>query len=97
MTYIVELSLKARKELADASAWYDEQLFGLGEDFEKEVFIKIDLIKESPFHYESKKGFHEAITERFPFLLVFKVEQKLNIIIIVSIFHMSRHPKRKRR
>jgi len=97
VTYIVELSPKAREELADASAWYDKQLLGLGQDFENDVFRKIDLVKNNPLRYQIKKGFREANTERFPYLLVFKANPERNTIIILSIFHTSRHPKRKRR
>jgi hypothetical protein len=35
--YLVEISPKAKKELMDASEWYDEDQTGLGEKFEREV------------------------------------------------------------
>jgi len=97
MHFEIELSIKAGEELAEASAWYDEQKFGLGEDFETEVFKKLDLISKNPFHYQTKKKLREALVDRFPYLLVFSVHEKLNTIIILSVFHTSRHPKNKKK
>src|SRR6201995_5756710 len=97
MNYTVELSLKARQELTKASEWYDEKLDGLGEEFELEFFRKTDLIQSNPLHYPLKGRYRETLTERFPYLIVYKIDQKRNIILIVSVFHTSRPPKRKRK
>jgi plasmid stabilization system protein ParE len=96
MSYPFELSPKAEKELYKAWNWYEDEQPGLGERFEKEIFRKIDLIIINPLHYAVKKGLHEARTDSFPYLIIYKISPKRNIIIIVSIFHMSRHPKKKR-
>ncbi len=95
MNYTIDLSLKARQELANASKWYDEKLEGLGEEFEREFFRKTDLIQSNPLHYPLKGKYRETTTDTFPYLIVFKIDQKKNIILIVSVFHTSRHPKKK--
>jgi len=56
MTYSVDLSPKAEKELYDAVEWYEGEQPGVGENFEKEFFRKVDLIKNNPLHYPLKKG-----------------------------------------
>ena len=73
MNYTVELSLKARQELTKASEWYDEKLDGLGEEFELEFFRKTDLIQSNPLHYPLKGRYRETLTERFPYLIVYKI------------------------
>jgi plasmid stabilization system protein ParE len=95
VNYIVELFPKARLELLEARLWYEEQQQGLGKRFKEEVFRKIDLIQNNPLHYPLKKGLREAQTEVFPYLIVYKVVKSRNMIVIVSIFHTSRHPKKK--
>jgi plasmid stabilization system protein ParE len=97
MSYIVGFFLKANSELAEAVKWYDEKQPGLGEEFEQEVFRKIDLILSNPLHYPQKRKFREAKIDVFPYLLVYKIIERKNMIVIVSVFHTSRHPKRKHR
>ena len=95
MNYTVDLSPKAHNELFEAWKWYEEQRPGLGELFEQEFFKKVDLIQNSPLHYPNKGRYREAQTDVYPFLIVFKIDKKSNVIFIVSFFHMSRHPKKK--
>ena len=96
MSYTVDFFLKARLELFEARLWYEEQEQGLGKRFREEVFRKVDLIQNNPLHYPLKNGLHEVRTETFPYLIVYKVVKSRKMIIIVSVFHTSRHPKKKR-
>jgi len=96
MNYIVTVAVKARRELAEASNWYDGKQLHLGEQFEEAIFKKIYLIQANPLQYPMKDGLREAVSDDFPFIIIYKVVEKGNKIIIVSVFHMSRHPKNKR-
>ncbi|RZA01500.1 MAG: type II toxin-antitoxin system RelE/ParE family toxin [Sphingobacteriaceae bacterium] len=93
MKYIIDVSVRARQELLEASKWYDEQQSSLGEQFEEEVLKKFNLIQANPLHYPIKKRFHEALIIAFPFVVVYKIIKYR--IVIVSVFHTSRHPKKK--
>jgi plasmid stabilization system protein ParE len=97
MNYAVDLSLKARLELFETRLWYEERQKGLGKRFREDVFRKIDLIQSNPLHYPLKNGLREAETDVFPYLIVYKVVKSKNLILIVSVFHMKRHPKKKKR
>jgi hypothetical protein len=95
MSYTVELLFKARLEIFESWKYYEKQQTGLGDRFEDEVFKKIELIKTNPLHYPVKKKMHEANTDIFPFLIVYKINKSRKLIMIVSVFHTSRHPRRK--
>jgi plasmid stabilization system protein ParE len=95
MIYKLELSLKARQELLDAWIWYEDEQPGLGERFIGEIFLKTELIQANPLQYSVKGKYREAKTDKFPFLLVYKIIKKDNLILIASVFHTSRHPKHK--
>jgi len=86
---------KAQIEVLDAWEWYEDRQPGLGDRFKDDVAKKIDAIVDNPLHYALKGKYHEAKTDVFPYLIIFRIEKRNNIIIIVSVFHMSRHPKRK--
>ena len=95
MTYTVDLLFKARQEIFEAWKWYEEQQPGLGDRFEDEIFRKIDLIAINPLHYPLKKRMHEATTDIFPYLIVYRINQKRKSLMVVSVFHTSRHPGKK--
>ena len=95
MTYTIELSPKAEKELYEAWLWYESELQGLGDRFQKEFLRKVGLIRNNPLHYPLKEGLREAMTETFPYLLIYKISEKKAKILIVSVFHMKRHPGKK--
>jgi len=96
MNYTIELSPKAEKELFDAIRWYESERTGLGDRFAAEFLRKVDLIRSNPLHYPVKKGLHEAKTDIFPYLLIYKIHSRKQIKLISSVFHTSRHPRRKK-
>jgi plasmid stabilization system protein ParE len=95
MNYTVALLFKARQEIFEGWKWYEEQQEGLGYRFEDEVFRKIELIEANPLQYPLKKRAREVITDKFPYLIVYRINKSRKLIMIVSVFHTSRHPKKK--
>lgn len=75
MNYNVDLLFKARQEIFDGWKWYEEEQPGLGDRFEDEVFRKIDLIAANPLHYPLKKGTREVVTDKFPYLIVYRINK----------------------
>ena len=86
---------KAQKEILDAWEWYEDQQVGLGDNFKQELAKKIALIVNDPWHYPLKGKFHEAKTDIFPFLIIYKIVKSRKMIVIISVFHTSRHPGKK--
>ena len=95
MAYAVEFSDKARFELFNAWSWYELQQPELGNKFEEEVYNKVRLILRNPLHYTSYRNFRQVKIETFPYLIVYNVNNERNLILILSIFHTSRHPGKK--
>ena len=86
---------KAQQEILEAWEYYEDQQEGLGDRFKNEVRNKISLILSNPLHYPLKGKYHEAQTDDFPFVIVYKIDKRNDRILILSVFHTSRHPKRK--
>jgi plasmid stabilization system protein ParE len=98
MTYILKYSSKAEAEYFTAFDYYEDQLDGLGDRFEQSVANKIDQIIKNPYQYSGKKSnYRESWVKDFPFLIVYKILVQKQIILITSIFHTSRNPKKKYR
>jgi hypothetical protein len=85
---------KARGDMKKSADWYNEQQTGVGERFLLQVVSTFRLIETNPLHYEEKfsKKFRFAKVADFPFVVVFKVKKQL--VVVNSVFHTSRNPKR---
>lgn len=87
---------EASKDFTEAFVWYEQQQNELGQSFQRKVYSKLEKICNNPFHYKrSYKHFHEAAVDKFPFVIVYLVDEKLKLITVFAIFHTSRNPKRK--
>jgi plasmid stabilization system protein ParE len=95
MTGSFLLSPKAEIEILKAWEWYEEKRTGLGDQFKDEVREQIKLVVKNPLHYQLKGKYRQAKTAIFPFLIVYRFDRKTSVVLIVSVFHTSRHPKRK--
>ena len=92
-----ELSRKASIEILDSWVWYEEQRDGLGDLFKDEVHAKIKFILRHPELYAITGKYRQAPLDTFPFLILYQIRETQSRILIVSIFHTSRHPKKKTR
>ena len=85
---------KARDDMRKSAAWYDKHQAGLGDRFLSEVINTFRLIEVNPLHYQERfsKTFRYAGAQDFPFVVVFKIKKQ--VVIVNSVFHTSRNPKR---
>jgi len=86
---------KAQKEILEAWEWYEDKQSGLGDRFKQFLFRKIESISENPSYYPLKGKYHEALVDDFPFLIIYKIVGQTKEILIISVFHTSRHPNKK--
>jgi toxin ParE1/3/4 len=91
----IELLLRAEDELSDAYNWYQEQLPTLGDKFYKEIDHYLYLISQNPFHFpiKYKSELRAASLNKFPFLIVYWVDEINHKVFVSSVFHTSRKPK----
>lgn len=88
----------AEKEFFESFEYYENQISGLGNDFIKTIDKTINIISKTPqvFPFKHKK-LQEASLKKFPFVIVYKVNEKQKTIFILSVFHTSRNPSKKRK
>jgi plasmid stabilization system protein ParE len=96
--YTLIYSSKAEKEFLEAYDYYEERLLGLGDRFVNCIESKVESIVKNPYAYSiRRKNLHEYWVKEFPFLIVYQILEKENLIVIASVFHTSRNPKKKYR
>lgn len=82
----------AEAELAEAFDWYEDRVTGLGSDFLLSVDAVLNAIARNPQQYQIiHKTIHRALTKRFPYEILFIVEEKR--IVVLAIFHAKRDPR----
>jgi toxin ParE1/3/4 len=92
----IQLLERAEQEITDAYTWYESQQSGLGGRFLNQIDYYLDLIGSIPYQYPSRFGqaLHVAPNKTFPYLIVYWVEEAQQIILVTSIFHTSRKPRK---
>jgi plasmid stabilization system protein ParE len=87
---------RARQELLESWEWYEDKQLGLGDKFSKEILDTIRDIALHPEYYpQRKRPYREAVTHTFPYVIIYRILKKEKLVVISSVFHTSRNPKRK--
>lgn len=92
MIYKVEIEPRAILDIQDAIDYYDSKQNGLGELFYKVVDQHIVTLTKSPFFQIRYKDYHGFPIRKFPFIIFYFIDEKLNTIFIVSVFNTSLNP-----
>jgi len=82
----------AQSELDDAVEWYNEQAKGLGLKFLDDMDRAIRRSASYPLSCaEIEKGLRRCLLTRFPFGIIYGIENKT--IIVVAAAHLHRKPR----
>ncbi|MEO8867958.1 MAG: type II toxin-antitoxin system RelE/ParE family toxin [Bacteroidia bacterium] len=85
---------QAQQELEATILYYEGKRKNLGVEFLEETEFIFNLITDAPELFSLKyKNTREALLKRFPYIIVYEIEQ--NSIVVYSIFNTSRNPKSK--
>ena|ERR1700756_1551124 len=96
MKFHIEILQTATDDLQDSYDWYEKRRIGLGEQFIEEVDDYLDLISNNPYQFsvQFSEKYRFALLKRFPFRIVYNIEEGENLVNITAVFHTSRDPKR---
>lgn len=83
---------EAESDLAEAYAWYEERVPGLGSDFLLRVDAALSSIKRSPGMYPFvHKNVRRCLIRRFPYGIFYVFES--NQIVVLAVLHAKRDPR----
>jgi len=84
---------EAELELSAAFNWYEDCTSGLGSDFLLCVDAVFDAIQRTPQQYPRVHSVvRRALIRRFPYEVFFLEDDER--IVVLSVFHAKRNPKR---
>ena len=91
MKYKVIARPEAEDDLKEAFYWYEDKRTGLGYDFLLQVDAGINFIYRNPeIHSIEYKGTRKHLIKRFPYKIIYLVEEEK--IIILAVLHGKRRP-----
>jgi plasmid stabilization system protein ParE len=98
MIYDYVFLQKAQSEYEASFKWYLERSTEAAEQFKIATEYAIELICNNPYMWRNEyKDFHELCLKKYPFSIVYRVDEKKNIVVVTSVFHHSRSGMRKYR
>jgi plasmid stabilization system protein ParE len=96
MSYAVSLLRSARNEYLDAVTYYAERSRAAAEGFILNFRLTVEEISESPLRWPNyQANFRECLVKDYPFTIVYRIDERKNTVVIISVFHQSRHPRGK--
>jgi len=82
----------AQREVDAAVAWYNEREEDLGRDFLDELDRVVRRIKSFPqASSEIEPGIRRCLLARFPYGLIYGIDEDL--IIVIAVSHLHRQPR----
>ncbi len=91
MNYQVNLKLQAHQDILETVLWYETQRTGLGAEFYEEVEKVKEILSSNPLMFEIK--YKDKVrwvqTERFPYIVVYVVNQSDVVILTVASTHRN--------
>jgi toxin ParE1/3/4 len=96
MAHKIVISPLAHIDEYEAYEWYELQRTGLGEEFLAELVTAYNKISLHPEYFgfiDDKKILRDYLLPRFPFLIVYRVNN--DTIDIIAVHHSKKHPSKK--
>ena len=78
--------------MTEAFDWYENKRSGLGTEFLDEVEMYYDRITQNPKHYQSHRNQRVAVLHRFPYKIVYEIENET--IVVYAVYHDKRNPEK---
>ncbi|MEP6681662.1 MAG: type II toxin-antitoxin system RelE/ParE family toxin [Parafilimonas sp.] len=96
--YTITFRQRAIKEYAESTAWYKQHSVQACENFVTTIEAELNSIVKSPHsHRNNYKHFYEAKMKKFPFSIIYFIDQEKQVVVITTLFHHKRNPLKKYR
>jgi len=92
MNYSVIIRPEAEADLAETFLLYEDKRQGLGYDFLLQIEAGLKVLERTPaIHPLGYKETRNHFTRRFPYKMIYLIEQET--VIILAVLHTRRAPK----
>ena len=96
MSFNYTLLEPAQEEYESSLKWYVVRGEQSAENFIKAVDVALALICNYPTRWRNKyKNFYELGVKKYPYIIIYTIDDQNKLIIVHSIFHHKRNPLKK--
>lgn len=96
MIYKISYQPIALEEYEEAVLWYRQKSEQAAENFVLAVESQLDILRKAPDRYrKTYRDFREAPIKKYPYCIVYLVDDMDRSVIISSIYHYKRNPAGK--
>lgn len=92
MIFEVVIQPRAILDIQDAIDYYESKQIGLGDYFYQVIDEHIKTLTKNPFFQIRYKDYHGLPTKKFPFIILYFIDEKLMTIYILSVFNTALNP-----
>lgn len=92
MKFKVVIEPRAIIDVQEAVDFYDSRQEGLGEYFYDTLNNHIEILKANPFFQVKYKDYHSFPIKKFPFILLYYIDEEIETIFVMSVFNTSMNP-----
>jgi plasmid stabilization system protein ParE len=98
MAYKYRLNPAAQEEYESAVSWYLKRSLNAATNFVNAVDKALALICDDPKRNRNEyKNYYELNVKKYPFTIVYVIEESLRKVIVIAIYHQKRQPGDKYR
>jgi len=93
MSWRIEFAPDVEGDVAQAACWYEERRSGFGADFVEEIIRVWDALADNPLlncRQHPTKNVRWRYPKRFPFRVVYEVDEAKQIVRVVAVLHAAR-------
>jgi plasmid stabilization system protein ParE len=96
MSYSYLYTPVAAKDYTEALGWYAERSIKAAENFVSAVKEKLTLICNNPERFALRyRKFREASLKKYPFSIIYFVNETEKVIVVTAVYHHRRNPASK--
>lgn len=96
MSFSYAFHEQAQKDYEDSLTWYLERSEQAAAGFVDAVDFALAQICAYPTRWRTTyKHYHEIGLKKYPFVIIYSINQEDKIIMIWKVFHHKRNPKKK--
>jgi plasmid stabilization system protein ParE len=90
------IHIKAQNELEISVEWYAERSEKAVKNFILNIETTLKSICSNPYQYRNGyKNFHELGVKKYPFSIIYFIDESKKLVVVTSVFHHKRNPKKK--
>ena len=91
MPFTVVIEPRGLTDIQKAIDYYDEQQIGLGKIFNTSLDKHINALAKNPFYQLRYKDYRALPIKKFPYLILFYINESVKTAHIIAIFHTAQN------